>query len=403
MYFCNLSKMLYSTVTMLVVSVFASAQDRLGNIRTALEQEGFSNIRTVETGEKYLLTIQNDAWKLQASGIAAAIRTLEKESMLDGKAVEMIVTDYDVPQVTLKFNPVLRSWEVTHKLDREDWKLVSRQAKTASSFGKVDINVYPQISLMNLIITQVYQSLWQLNPTVEVFLWSGGKLSYQVKIPIYNDGYGKRESKVHPGLITVSQRFRIPYADIVGKASAGVFTNNRYGLGIEASRRFDFAPWMWLEGSFAMLGLCYWDGFIFHVDKDLAPYWSMGGGFYVPQLETSFTGRVQKFLLDDYGIKCEMIRHFRKCSIGFYLEKGLNTYAHTNGGFRFSITLPPYRYKRHGYIPRVGNLGNIGMTYNAGNEQRWYKETKFEVSDNITTSNAFNPYYIAKEIKQLNK
>jgi len=403
MYFCNLNRFFCSVAIALVACTFASAQDKLENARAVLEREGFANIRTADAGSKYLLTIQNDAWKLQASGIAAAIRTLEKEGVLEDKAVEIIVTDYDVPQVTLKYDPTLGDWKATHKVDREDWKLVSRQAKTASTFGKVDISVYPQISLMNLIITQVYQSLWQLNPAVEVSLWPGGKLSYQVKIPIYNDGYGKRESRVHPGLITASQRFRIPYADIVGKASAGVFTNNRYGLGVEASRRFDFAPWMWLEGSFALLGLCYWDGFVFHVDKDLAPYWSMGGGFYVPQLETSFTGRVHKFLLDDYGIKCEMIRHFRKCSIGFYLEKGLNTYAHTNGGFRFSIALPPYRYKRNGYIPRVGPTGNIGMTYNANNEQRWYRETKFEASDNITTSNAFNPYYIAKEIKQLNK
>lgn len=403
MYFCNLNKILCSAAILFAFGTSVLAQDRMESIRTALESEGFSNIRTADAGDKYLLTIQNDAWKLQASGIAAAIRTLEKEGFLEDKAVEMIVTDYDVPQVTLKYNPNVGSWEVTHRLDRDNWKLVSRQAKTASSFGKVDINVYPQVSLMNLIITQVYQSLWQLNPALEVSLWPGGKVSYQVKIPIYNDGYGKRESKVHPGLFTVSQRFRIPYADIMGKASAGVFSNNRYGLGVDWNRRFNFAPWMWLEGSFAMLGLCYWDGFVLHYDKDLAPYWSMGGGFYVPQLETSFTGRVQKFLLDDYGIKCEMIRHFRNCSIGFYAEKGLNNYAHTNGGFRFSIALPPYRYKRHGYIPRVGSTGNLGMTYNANNEQRWYKETKFEASDNITTSNAFNPYYIKKEIDKLNK
>ena len=403
MYFCNLSKLLFSVAASLAMCTSVSAQSRIDDVRTALEQEGFANIRTAETGDKYLLTIQNDAWKLQASGIAAAIRTLDREGLLGDKAVEMIVTDYDVPQVTLKFNPALGSWEVTHKLDREDWKLVSRQEKTASSFGKVNIDVYPQLSFMNLIITQVYQSLWQLNPTVEVSLWPGGKLSYQVKIPIYNDGYGSRESKIHPGLITASQRFRIPRVDIMGKATVGAFTNNRYGLGIEWNRRFDFAPWLWLEGSFSMLGLCYWDGFVFHYDKDLDPYWSLGGGAYVPKLETSFTARVQKFLLDDYGVKAEMIRHFRKCSIGFYLEKGLNSYAKTNGGFRFSVALPPYRYKRHGYIPRVGNLGNMGMTYNANNEQRWYRETKYEVSDNITTSNAFNPYYIKKEIEQLNK
>lgn len=388
---------------MLFCAVGLAAQNPFASLESALEREGFANIRTVERDSTLVLTIQNEAYKLQASGIAAAIKVLESQDILDGRRVEMIVTDYEIPQVTVKYDPAVGDWKVTHKLDSQDWKLVKSQPVTNSSFGKVDINVYPQISLMNLIITQVYQSLWQLSPEFTVSLWPGMKISAQVKIPLYNDGFGYRESKVHPGLLTFSQRFRTPY-DIMGRFSMGVFHNNRHGIALQLKRNFTFAPWAWVEGHFAMLGLCYYDGFILHFDNKVSPYWSLGAGAYWPKLETTFQMKVEKFLLNDYGIKFEMIRHFRYCSIGFYAEKGLNSYAKTNGGFRFQIALPPYRLKRwkaSAYIPRINTSGQMGMTYNANNEQKWYKETKFEASDNFMNDNAFNAYYIKKEIDKL--
>ena len=337
----------------------------------------------------------------KASGIAAATRTLEQEGLPGNEVVKLIVLDYDVPQVTLTYDSKVGDWKASHHLDKEDWKLARTALKTGSSFGKVDVVVYPQVSLMNLIITQVYQSLWQLSPALEMTLWPGSKLSCQLQIPVYNDGYGARESKVHPGMITLSQRFRLPY-DIMGRASAGIFSNSRYGMALDLKRRFTFAPWLMLEGGFSMIGLCYFDGFKFHVSPELEPFWYAGANAFWPKAQTEFRARVQKFLLADYGVKAEMIRHFRYCSIGFYVEKGLNTYAHTNGGFRFQIALPPYRYKRPGYWPRVTTSGQMGMGYNANNEQRWYKETKTEASDNIMNDNAFNPYYIEREVRKLN-
>ena len=391
----------WSVVGLLCSCFGCFAQGDVGKAWMALEDQGFSNIRVARRDSLTVVTIQNDAYKLQASGIAAATRTLEKEGILEDGVVKLIVLDYDVPQVTLTYDSKVGDWKASHHLDKEDWKLARTALKTSSSFGKVDVVVYPQVSLMNLIITQVYQSLWQLSPAVEMTLWPGSKLSYQVKFPIFNDGYGLLESKIHPGMITLSQRFRLPL-DITGRASMGVFHNNRHGVALDLRKRFAFAPWLTLEGGFSMLGLGYFDGFVFHYSSELKPYWYAGGNIYWPKAQTEFKGRVQKFLLDDYGVKAEMIRHFRHCSIGFYVEKGLNTYAHTNGGFRFQIALPPYRYRRPGYWPRVTTSGQMGMTYNANNERLWYKETKTEASDNIMNDNAFNPYYIESEVRRLN-
>ena len=179
------------------------ARIEAGDVRAALENQGFSNVRVAQRDSLTLVTIQNDAYKLQASGIAAATRTLEQEGLPGNEVVKLIVLDYDVPQVTLTYNPMVGDWKASHHLDKEDWKLARTAVKTGSSFGKVDVVVYPQVSLMNLIITQVYQSLWQLSPALEMTLWPGSKLSCQLQIPVYNDGYGARESKVHPGMITL--------------------------------------------------------------------------------------------------------------------------------------------------------------------------------------------------------
>ena len=69
-----------------------------------------------------------------------------------------------------------------------------------------------------------------------------------------------------------------------------------------------------------------------------------------------------------------------------------------NGGFRFQIALPPYRYKRKGYIPRITPSNNMGMSYNAGNEQYYYKIYRPAPDDNIMKNNSFNPYFVKSEL-----
>ena len=187
-----------------------------------LAEAGFANVRAVETADFTVFTVENDYYKIPAEGFARAVQILEGSGLDESKPVKLIGTSYKVPEVTMTYDPVLGSWRTTKRLDAS-WDAVKGQPMLSDSFGKVDITVYPQVSLMNLIITQVYQSLWQLSPALETSLWPGGKITLQVKVPLYNDGYGTGESLVHPGFLTVSQRFRDPWhLNIFGKLTAGV-------------------------------------------------------------------------------------------------------------------------------------------------------------------------------------
>ena len=366
------------------------------DVALRLAGSGYTNVRAYEDSENRVFTLQNDAYKLQATGLANALKIIEAEGLPEDKPTTVIATDYNVPKVSLTYVPALHRWVTSYRLD-ESWDKVRKEEKLNSSLGKVDLVIYPQVSLMNLIITQVYQSLWDINPTLESELWPGGKVTAQLKIPVFNDGYGAREGMVHPGMITLSQRFRIPWGtNVFGKATVGTFSNSRWGEALELfyplpNERFT------IESQMGMLGLYYWDSFTFHMGKHQDFFWSLGAGYYWPRNQMRFTLKLQKFLLEDYGLKYEMIRHFRHCSIGFYAEKGFYSDTYTNGGFRFHVSLPPYRMNRYKSFPRVTS-GSIGMVYNANNEQRWYKEWKTEYGDNIMNDNAFNPYFIDNEI-----
>ncbi len=210
-----------------------------------------------------------------------------------------------------------------------------------------------------------------------------------------NDGYGRFEDKVHPGHITISQRFRLPY-NVFGKVTVGCFSANQYGVDAEFYRPFKDERFS-LMARIGYTGMGYWSGFRYVYDPSTALVtWSLGGSFYWPQFNTQFNLKAEQYLLKEKGAKFEMIRHFRYCSIGFYAMKA--EHAKMNGGFRFQVALPPYKYKRKGYIPRVNTSANMGIVYNAGNERYYYRQYKAEVSDNIMEENSFNPYFIKSEL-----
>ena len=379
---------------LLVPFLAAQAQDLEGTV-SRLEDAGFADIRSAMTEDCLIFSLSCDSYQLPNEALSRARRIIEADCAESGMKVKLICVSRNVPEVTMSYDPASGSWSTTRKLD-DSWDIVRIEPKRASSIGKVDLVLYPQVSIMNLIINQVYQTLWQISPAVEVSLWPGMKLTYQVKFPLFNDGYGELEDRIHPGMVSLTQSFRDPWNwNIHGKLSAGVFSNNRYGLALELSYYFPNQRF-WVDTQLGLLANCYFDGFIFKYDKYSYFRWNLAFNYYMPALDTQFTLRAQRFLLGDVGLKYEMIRHFDRCSVGLYAEKCRS--VQLNVGFRFSLSLPPYNMKRRGYVPRV-KTGNLGMSYNANNERYYYKEFRTEASDNIMNKNAYNPYFIDRHCK----
>lgn len=384
-------------------SIAGWGQEKINAVEELVEH-GFENVRWTENEDEYIYTIENNVYKAEGVGISKAIDIIQKHGLPTNKRCKVIVTHLEVPELLLTYHPIRNDstvmgnktgWQTSYEIG-QSWDSIKKEKAKNSSRFKVDILIYPQLSFKNLIITQIYQVLFTLNPAVEISLWPGMKLTGQLIVPIYNDGYGYLQDKVHPGFITLSQRFRLPF-NIKGMATVGYFSADRYGADLQLFYPFKDERFS-LEGRIGSVAIGYWNGFNLHYDTEFSTTWSLGANFYWPRYNTSFSLKGEKYLMGERGVKFEMIRHFRYASVGFYAQKAKE--ANSNGGFRIQVLLPPYKYKRfkNKYIPRLNTSYNMGIVYNAGNERYYYRQYRSVADENIMNSNRFNPYFIKSEI-----
>ena len=366
---------------------------------------GFENVVWSEDEKERVYVLENTPWRLQGVGLAHAIDRIQKTGLPEkGKSCRIVVLDNNIPQISLIYtaNPdslkaapgsyaARSAWDATYDLG-DSWDKVKKEYRMNSSLFKVDVVVYPELYLKNLIITQIYQVLFNLSPAIEVSFWNGMKLTAQMVFPIYNDGYGKRMDKIHPGTIALSQSFRLPMRTFA-RVSVGLFDSDRYGIDLKAVHYFKDERFS-VEGRIGCTGTGYWNGFEFHYGKHQRITWSLGGSFYWPKYNTQISLKAEQYLLHEVGGRIDLIRHFRYCSIGFYAMKAQG--ALKNGGFRFQVALPPYKYKRK--YARVTTSDNWGMSSNAGNERYYYKNYYALPEDNMMKQNQFNPYFIKSEL-----
>lgn len=365
---------------------------------------GFENVRWVETESEIIYTIENSVYKIQAEGIAKAIQTIQNQGMPKDKRCKVIVTRQEIPEMSLTYEPLgedttsIAKWQASYEIT-DSWKEVKKKKKKNSSRYKVDILVYPQFSFQNMDITKIYQVMLTLNPAIEVSLWQGMKLTGQVILPIYVDtkgyaAYSMLNKKVRPGFITLAQRFRLPY-NIKGKIAIGFFNQSQHGIDMQLFRPFKDERFS-LEAQLGYTGWGYWNGFTYKYNDQYQWTWSVGGNFFWPKYDVRFSLRAEKYLRGEKGIRFDMVRHFKYASIGFYAMKAER--ANSNGGFLFQVALPPYKQKRHKYIPRLSTSMNMGIIYNAGNERVYYKKYRSETGDKMMEENGFNPLYIENKM-----
>ena len=150
-----------------VVQTAVLAAADIDDIVCRLENAGFADIRAAQTEEYVVVSLSCDSYKLPVEGLSRARQILEDALEENPVKIKVICTDRNVPQLTMTFDPSSGRWSTTRRLD-ESWDVVKVERRTASSIGRTNILFYPQISIKNLIINQVYQTLWQISPAVEV-------------------------------------------------------------------------------------------------------------------------------------------------------------------------------------------------------------------------------------------
>jgi len=388
------------------LSTVLSVGQNAESVVEALVEMGFENVGFSEEENERVYIIQNSAYKLNGVGIGKAVDIVQANGMLDGKTCRIVVLDNNVPQISLvcysknetdSLNSVSRrDWEVSYELG-DSWGHARKVKRKNSSLYKVDIVIYPEFSFKNLIITQIYQILFNLNPTVEISLWEGMKFEAQVIFPIKNE-YGSYYRQIRQGMITLSQTFRLE-DNVFLTGSIGTFSNFRWGADVRAKFIPKQDERFALEARIGLTGTSRFVNWRWKVSPLKVFTWSLGGNFYWDRYNTQFKLNLEQYLQKEKGVQFQMIRHFRHASIGFWAMKTWNdSNSGVNGGFMFQIALPPYHQKRKGYIPRVRTSNYMGIRYNAGNEQRYGQTYKALPWDNIANDNSFNPIFIKSEL-----
>lgn len=373
-------------------------------VADALIEMGFENVSWIEDEEERIFAFECASYTLPSIGIRKAVDKIRETGLLQNKDCKLIILNNNIPQILLNCQPsevedslsVARNdWSISYEMGKS-WKKLEGAPKKNSSLFKVDIVIYPELSFQNYKLSRIYDVVFNLSPSIEISLWKGMKLATQVIFPIVNDNYGERYDQIRPGFVTLSQTFRLPQRTFL-TATVGTFNNFRWGIDIEA-KHFLKDERFSLEARVGYTGSGYYDNWSYNYGKIWRLTGSIGGNFYWPKYNTLFSLKGERYLLKEYGIRGEMIRHFRYASIGFYgmlVEHAGNDGF--NGGFLFQISIPPYKNKRKGYIPRVSS-GDFALRYNAGNEEIYGKGYRARANKNDMRDNSFNPYFIKSEL-----
>ncbi len=394
-----LLKLFCGTVVWMVLSVASSTAQSASTVIDRLVEMGFENVAEGETSAGRVIVLENSAWKLDQVGIRAALETIGADMTRDSKPCRVIVLNNNVPQISLYCDPATAigdsltgvapsQWTVSYRLGGV-WKEARQLEPANRSLYKVDIAVFPEFQFRNIKLQKPYDILLNLSPALRISLWKGMMLTAQVVVPIYNSGYDRSYySKVRPGYLVLAQQFRLPRAWFM-QASVGCFNQFRWGVDLRAFHPFANERFALLMRVGTVGSSTFWN-WKWHYTWPKDWIASVGGQYYIPRFNLQFNVNAGRYIMGDYGVRVDMTRHFRNASIGVYAQR--TTKIDINGGFHFTIALPPYRYKRNKGF-RFTTADYFQLEYNAAAYDREGAVCRTDPGENWSQNN-FNPYFI---------
>jgi hypothetical protein len=379
-------------VFLIVSKSFVQAQTLIETdiLNDGLTEMGFENVRSAVNDSVIVAAFENRRYRDDGRAIAGIIEWIDETfSPNESLEINLIVLHQKTPMVLVQFNlkdyRELTTGEIAIETFREKMLvtsdctsafavLQSEKMKNRSQL-KPDIVVIPQVRTQFGDFDNPVQSNINLIPELQFHLTKGLSFRGQYIIPLQNDFYFDDEGKtVRPGNITLNQFLRLEdnvYIDI----AAGFFNKNRAGANLEIQKIF-------ADGKFSIgANLGYTTGYSYTgYQTDYLDYQNYLTALleleyrYVPY---DLTGLLQvgNFLYNSPGVRFDILRQFGEVKIGFFM---LATQDVFNGGFMFSLPLPPRKYtklkygrirpsKNFSWEYRARGFPTSGTMYNTGN------------------------------------
>jgi len=401
---CNLFLILSGTLQ----NVKAQDNQVLDSISILLVNEGFENVTVATENDKLYIGYENRRYRLGSRGMAELLVTLSNSGIVAGnKELNIVLLDQKTPIILVK---VLKDDVVnylTGNLSVADFRskvnvsyecedIYSRIAKLRStnhSEFKADVKIIPQVRTLFGDFDNPVQSNINLIPDYNTVISKGLSIKAQLILPIQNDFYFDEEGKkVRPGIISINQFVRLK-DDFFLNLTAGFFDKNRAGGNFEMKKIF-------ANGKFALGGeIGYTTDYSFtgltteyFEDEN---YLTALASFEYRYHPYDLTGRIQlgNFLFNDQGVRFDVFRQFGEVNIGFF---AFMTDEVFNGGFRFSIPIPPRKYTKIKYI-RVRPDEKFSWAYKAKGFPRAgaYCNTGYNLSESMVE---FNPEFFKEQL-----
>lgn len=233
-------KRVFSILYIICCCTLESADAQSAGISEVLKELQMENISVVQKQDTITAAFETSVYRGSYNGIGIAIRRLI--TLPEVTTLQLVILDNALPQLCITLpakliedyqsgkcdlDGVYRNMQMTTstKTAMEALKGTKRESTT---FGKVDVVLYPGVMLVNNVTYKLYKAAFELQPAVEMQLWKGASLRLQVCLPIVNNEPGKWDC-IRPGYLTLRQEFRLDN-HWKGYLTGGNFSDDRQGL-----------------------------------------------------------------------------------------------------------------------------------------------------------------------------
>ena len=328
-------------------TTFTGWSQEVADVLEQLRNEGFEDLKVCLTADTIFLQMEDHSYRGTFRGVALAIQTIAKEKP-EIEQFEVLLTDYRQPQLCVHASKRGGIWDVSvDRQMRQMLRMLQMEKVTAPSAGKIDITLFPMVSLTNNKLDHLFDWSVHLAPAFATTLWKGARLTLQPVFPIahrLSDTDSKRRIQI--GNANLSQQF-VSSKHWKVAAAAGFFHPER--VGVQATVGYHLATGLDI---YADGGITYEanngpeHGFGFVRDSRQVNA-MLRADYYEPHTKLQIELQGGQFLFGDHGGRLDVTRHFGEYAIGVY---GILTGGEQNAGFHFAIPFGPKRQRRNAFV-----------------------------------------------------
>jgi len=368
-----------------------------------LKDLGFENIQVSHKDNVLFVALEDNRYRGNYRGAGIALKALSNNDSAND-TICLILKENDMPRVKLDVQHIEGIWYIdSNYACANDMLPFKGTKKEEKSYGKVDFVITPLIELDSLFKDYAERFAIDIAPSIEMTPWKGAKFSSQIIIPVYNNmRQTKYYDKIRLGTTILNQKI-LSNRKLDIDATAGLFyvnlrrrNHNQYGgkinIDYHLNKRIDLSVSSSYTGEWTFVD----NSLDFQDIENLSVLGKIS--YYEPLINCKLIVSGGKYVSDDWGARIDVVRTLAEYNIGAYA-----TLNEDDKSFAIYCSIPlGLKKKMKRYPVRIRLNESLNWEYNT---EYSYKKgielnTRSDASETYSTSNFWNPKYIAKYVKQ---